>query len=140
MHLCAMVTVTLTVCTSVLQTEELFFPEFEFGGPPFKSARIARKYAECSPSSLVADWTTPCLVIHGGKDFRLGEAEGLSTFTALQRQGIPSELLYFPTENHWVLSPPNSVVCASNLPSFPTHYCAFCGCVRLSFAIARRAR
>lgn len=67
----------------------------------------------------MADWTTPTLVIHGGKDFRLGEAEGLSTFTALQRQGIPSELLYFPTENHWVLSPPNSIVCASQLPIHP---------------------
>ena len=83
------------------------------GGPPFKSAAIARRYAECSPSSLVGEWRTPTLVIHGGKDFRLGEAEGLSTFTALQRQGVPSELLYFPTENHWVLSPPNSIICAS---------------------------
>jgi dipeptidyl aminopeptidase/acylaminoacyl peptidase len=115
-----MVTMTLNVHTSVSKTEELFFPEFEFGGPPFKSPKIARRYAECSPSSLVSDWTTPCLVIHGGKDFRLGEAEGLSTFTALQRQGIPSELLYFPTENHWVLSPPNSIVCASQLSILPT--------------------
>ena len=64
----------------------------------------------------MGEWRTPTLVIHGGKDFRLGEAEGLSTFTALQRQGVPSELLYFPTENHWVLSPPNSIICASPLP------------------------
>jgi dipeptidyl aminopeptidase/acylaminoacyl peptidase len=57
------------------------------------------------------------LVIHGGKDYRLTEAEGLATFTALQRQGIPSELLYFPDENHWVLKPMNSIVrtCKSRL-------------------------
>ena len=60
--------------------------QFEFAGPPHKSAAIAKKYAECSPSSLVSEWATPTLVIHGGKDYRLTEAEGLATFTALQRQ------------------------------------------------------
>ena len=71
---------------------------------------MAARYAACSPSALVAEWQTPTLVIHGGKDYRLVDGEGLATFTALQRQGVPSELLYFPTENHWVLSPMNSVV------------------------------
>ncbi len=49
------------------------------------------------------------LVVHGGRDFRVVETEGLATFTALQRLGIPSKLLYFPDENHWVLKPQNSI-------------------------------
>jgi hypothetical protein len=51
----------------------------------------------------------PTLVIHGGKDYRLGEAEGIAAFTALQRRGIASRFLYFPDENHWVLRPVNSM-------------------------------
>ena len=50
------------------------------------------------------------LVIHGARDFRLPETEGFSTFTALQRQGVPSKLLYFPDENHWVLKAKNSIL------------------------------
>jgi dipeptidyl aminopeptidase/acylaminoacyl peptidase len=49
------------------------------------------------------------LIIHGGRDYRLTTCESLSTFTALQRQGIPSRLVYFPDENHWVLKPANSL-------------------------------
>jgi dipeptidyl aminopeptidase/acylaminoacyl peptidase len=60
-----------------------------------------------SPHMFVEKWATPTLVIHGGKDYRVVDVEGLSTFTALQRRGIPSELLYFPEENHWVLNPNN---------------------------------
>ena len=128
--------------TTYYTTEELYFPEWEFGGPPFASPAVAKRYAAATPAALVSQWKTPTLVVHGGKDFvrarprasllsgipsvlhsvgidsfardeltpnwclqRLGEAEGLATFTALQRQGVPSELLYFPTENHWVLNP-----------------------------------
>ena len=54
-------------------------------------------------------WRTPTLVIHGGKDYRVPDAQGLSTFTALQRRGIESRLLYFPDENHWVLKPADSL-------------------------------
>ena len=50
------------------------------------------------------------LVIHGGHDYRVPETQGLGAFTALQRQGIPSEFLHFPEENHWVLSPANSIL------------------------------
>ena len=57
----------------------------------------------------VATWSTPTLVIHGGTDFRLAETEGIATFMALQRQGVPSRFLYFPSENHWVLNRKNSV-------------------------------
>lgn len=65
--------------------------------------------------SYVADWKTPTMVIHGGLDFRLPITQGLSTFTALQRLGIPSQLLYFPLENHWTLNPPNGIMWYDNV-------------------------
>ena len=86
-------------------TEELWFPEWEHGGTPWANPA---GYAKANPIDLVANWKTPTLVIHGGKDFRVVDTQGLSTFTALQRKGIPSRLLYFPDENHWVLKPQNS--------------------------------
>jgi dipeptidyl aminopeptidase/acylaminoacyl peptidase len=89
-------------------TEELYFPEHEFGGPAYVP-RALRIYERWSPSNFVRNWRTPTLVIHGGRDFRLVDGEGLSTFTALQRQGVPSRLVYFPEENHWVLQPANSL-------------------------------
>jgi dipeptidyl aminopeptidase/acylaminoacyl peptidase len=60
--------------------------------------------------SLVGNWKTPTLVIHGAKDYRVPDVQGLAVFTALQRKGIPSKLLYFPDENHWVLKPADSVL------------------------------
>ncbi|KAJ1680427.1 dipeptidylpeptidase [Spiromyces aspiralis] len=94
--------------SSYYSTEELYFPEREFGGVPWDPE--ARKiYAKWSPETYVARWKTPCLVVHGAKDYRLPETEGLSTFTALRRLGIPARLVYFPDENHWVLKPGNSL-------------------------------
>ena len=88
-------------------TEELWFPEWEFKGVPWERPELYDKF---SPSRYVSQWQTPTLVIHGANDFRLVDAEGIATFTALQRRGIPSQLLYFPDENHWVLKPKNSIV------------------------------
>ena len=87
-------------------TEELWFPEWEHGGTPWASPE---GYARHNPIDYVDRWKTPTLVIHGEKDFRVVYTEGLSTFTALQRQGVPSKLLIFPDENHWVLKPANSI-------------------------------
>jgi dipeptidyl aminopeptidase/acylaminoacyl peptidase len=87
-------------------TEELWFPEWEHGGTPWDNPE---GYDKHNPVKLVKHWKTPMLVIHGGKDFRVAETQGLATFTALQRKGIPSRLLYFPDENHWVLKPLNSL-------------------------------
>ena len=86
----------------------LFFKEAEFGGVPSQDEQSP--WRRLSPSSKVAEWRTPCLVIHGAKDFRLVESEGIATFTALQRQGVPSEMLYLPSENHHCLNPQNSIV------------------------------
>jgi dipeptidyl aminopeptidase/acylaminoacyl peptidase len=87
-------------------TEELWFPEWEHGGPYW---RDPGGYERHNPASRVGDWRTPMLVIHGELDHRVPITQGLAAFTALQRQGIPSRLLYFPDENHWVLKPSNSV-------------------------------
>jgi dipeptidyl aminopeptidase/acylaminoacyl peptidase len=87
-------------------TEELWFPEWEHGGTPWANPS---SYLKHNPIDHVANWKTPMLVIHGGKDFRVVETQGMATFTALQRQGIPSKFLHFPDENHWVLKPQNSV-------------------------------
>ncbi len=87
-------------------TEELWFPEWERHGPPWERPFA---YTKHNPIEHVHRWKTPMLVIHGGRDFRVVDTQGISTFTALQRRGIPSKLLYFPDENHWVLKPANSV-------------------------------
>ncbi len=88
-------------------TEELWFPEWEHGGTPWEQHM---GYAKHNPIDHVAKWKVPTLVVHGGKDYRVVDTEGLATFTALQRRNIPSKLLYFPDENHWVLKPQNSVL------------------------------
>ena len=87
-------------------TEELWFPEWEMGGPQFVAPEGFERH---NPVNKVADWRTPMLVIHGAKDFRVPLEQGLATFNALQRRGIPSRFLYFPDENHWILKPANSV-------------------------------
>ena len=88
-------------------TEELWFPEHEFGGPYYEAEH---NYERFNPAEFVAAWRTPMLVVHGGLDYRVPLAQGLGTFTALQRRGIESKLLYFPDENHWVLKPQNSIL------------------------------
>jgi dipeptidyl aminopeptidase/acylaminoacyl peptidase len=88
-------------------TEELWFPEWEHGGTPWDNPE---GYSKHNPIELVKNWKTPTLVVHGGLDYRVVDTQGLSVFTALQRKGIASRLLYFPDENHWVLKPANSIL------------------------------
>jgi dipeptidyl aminopeptidase/acylaminoacyl peptidase len=89
-------------------TEELFFTEHDAGNfTPYENPGAFEKF---NPVNYVANWTQPMLVIHGGRDYRVPDTQGISTFTALQRRGIPSRLLYFPNENHWVLNPLNSII------------------------------
>jgi len=87
-------------------TEELWFEEKENGGTQFEHPE---NYEKFNPINHVKDWRVPMLVVHSGKDFRIPDTQGLGAFTALQRRGIPSQLLHFPDENHWVLKPQNSV-------------------------------
>jgi dipeptidyl aminopeptidase/acylaminoacyl peptidase len=88
-------------------TEELWFPEHDLGGPPWADRT---DYERWSPDHFAQAMRTPELVVHGGQDFRVVETEGMQAFTALQRQGVPSRLLYFPDEGHWVLKLQNQVV------------------------------
>lgn len=88
-------------------TEELWFPEWEQGGPYFRNPEAHEKF---NPARFVDRWQTPMLVVHGALDYRVPETQGLATFTALQRRGIPSRLLQFPNENHWVLKPSNGLL------------------------------
>ena len=88
-------------------TDELWFPEWDHAGTPWANPE---GYEKQNPVNYVGRWKTPMLVIHGGKDYRIADSQGVGTFNALQRLGIPSKLLYFPDENHWVLTPHNSVL------------------------------
>ncbi len=87
-------------------TEELWFPEWEHGGTYWANPEGYEKH---NPARFVENWQTPMLVIHGALDYRVPLEQGIAAFTALQRKGVPSRFLYFPDENHWVLSPANSV-------------------------------
>jgi len=88
-------------------TEELWFPEWDHSGTPWENPQ---HYDRQNPINFVKNWKTPMLVIHGALDYRVVDTHGMSTFTALQRRGIPSKLLHFPDENHWVLKPANSIL------------------------------
>jgi dipeptidyl aminopeptidase/acylaminoacyl peptidase len=88
-------------------TEELWFPEWDHVGTPWENPE---GYENHNPVNFVKNWKTPMLVIHGAHDYRVVDTQGIATFNALQRLGIPSRLLYFPDENHWVLKPHNSIL------------------------------
>lgn len=86
-------------------TEELWFVEWEFGGTPYRNPEL---YNTWSPLLNAHQFKTPMLVVHGQLDFRVDVSEGFQVFTALQRQGIKSKMLYFPDEGHWVMKPANA--------------------------------
>eukprot|EP00727_Mastigamoeba_balamuthi_P004410 m51a1_g13968 hypothetical protein (691) ;mRNA; f:975007-977568 len=94
---------------SYYSTDELFFTEREFGGAPYEDDAM-QFYKRWSPSTYAAKFNTPELIFQGGKDYRLPDHHGISVFTLLQRRGIPSKLVYFPNENHWVVNPNNSIL------------------------------
>lgn len=91
-------------------TEELFFPNWDLGGPYWKSRQLQHRYDQFSPNRFVRNWKTPLLIIHGEKDFRVPVTQGMEAFTAAKVQGVPARFLYFPTECHWVLEPQNGVL------------------------------
>ncbi|HVO30107.1 MAG TPA: prolyl oligopeptidase family serine peptidase, partial [bacterium] len=82
-------------------------PEWEHNGTPWENGE---SYDKHNPQNFVKNWVTPTLVVHGGHDYRVVDTQGMASFTALQRRGIPSKFLYFPDENHWVLKPQNSIL------------------------------
>jgi len=87
-------------------TEELWFPEWEFGGTPWESRNI---YDKWSPSNYVDNFKTPMLIVHGGNDYRVPEGQAFELFTALQKKNVQSKFIYFPDESHFVTKPQNSI-------------------------------
>jgi dipeptidyl aminopeptidase/acylaminoacyl peptidase len=87
-------------------TEELWFPEWDLRGTPWENPQ---SYERQNPANFVGRWKTPMLVVHGGRDFRVPDTQGISTFTALQRRGIESKLLYYPDEGHGIGKPQNRI-------------------------------
>ena len=86
-------------------TEEIWFNNWEFGGTPYTAHDTYNKW---SPRNSAPNFKTPMLVVHGQRDYRLDVSEGFQLFTTLQMMGVPSKMLYFPDEGHWVLKPQNS--------------------------------
>ena len=86
-------------------TEEQWFNDWEFKGTPWTNPEM---YAKWSPHRYAKNFKTPTLVVHGQRDYRLDVSEGFQLFSTLQRMHVPSKMLYFPDEGHWVLKPQNS--------------------------------
>lgn len=110
----------------MLATEELYFPFRDLGGTPWydpgfktSAAQQAQRnfgaltpdnWRQWDPSEHFANWSTPELIIHNSKDYRICISDGLAAFNVLQARGVESQLLTFPDENHFVLKPENSLV------------------------------
>ena len=88
-------------------TEEMFFVNWDLGGPYWE---LPAKGYEFSPHRFVGNWDTPILVIHGGRDFRIPYTQGMAAFNSAKLKGVPARFLFFPDENHWVLSPQNGIL------------------------------
>ena len=94
-----------------LETEEIWFPNWDYGGPFWdKSNKIAQNSYANSPHRFVEKWDTPIAVSHGELDYRILASQGMMAFNAAQLRGIPSRLLIFPNENHWILQPQNGIL------------------------------
>lgn len=102
-------------------TEELWFVEWEFKGPPWKQRELYRKF---SPHLFADKFKTPTLVVHGQNDYRLDVSEGFQLFTTLQRLKVPSKMLYFPDEGHWVLKPQNSRLWYKTVNDWVDQWCS----------------
>ena len=94
-----------------LETEELWFPDWDYSGAFWETDKpnVWRSY-QASPHHNVEKWDTPILIIHGEYDFRISYTQSMQAFNAAQILGVPSKLLLFPDENHWVLKPQNAII------------------------------
>jgi len=93
---------------SMFATEELWFEEHDMQGTPWTAPENYKKWSPSSYAGELGKYKTPTLVVGGERDYRVPYTQSLEFFTALQRQGVPSKLLIFPDEGHWVLKPQNS--------------------------------
>jgi dipeptidyl aminopeptidase/acylaminoacyl peptidase len=94
-----------------LETEELWFPDFDYGGPFWdkNNLKVKRSYS-ASPHLMVKNWDTPIMIMHGEKDYRISYTQAMQAFNAAQILGVPSKLVLFPGENHWITKPQNAIV------------------------------
>lgn len=92
-----------------METEEMWFPTWDNGGAPWDENPVAKRHYANSPHKLVKNWDTPILITHGELDYRVPVDQGMAAFNAAQMMGVPSEMLLFPDENHWILKPQNSI-------------------------------
>ncbi len=94
-----------------LETEEMWFVNWDLGGPFWdKNNKLAQKSYDNSPHKFVDKWDTPILIIHGEKDYRIVASQSMQAFNAARLRGIPTQYLYFPEENHWVLGCQNGIL------------------------------
>lgn len=93
-----------------LETEEMWFPQWDLGGPYWEKNDVTANTYAASPHLFADKWDTPILCIHGEKDYRILYSQAVSAFQAARLRGVPAELLLFPDENHWVLKPQNGVL------------------------------
>ncbi len=92
-------------------TEEMWFVDWDYGGSFWdKTNTAAQRSYTFSPHNYIDKWDTPILIIHGGKDYRIPDAQGMAAFNAAVLKGVPAEFLYFPEENHWVLQAQNGIL------------------------------
>jgi len=103
------------------ETEELWFVNWEFKGMPWDQPET---YSKWSPSYFVKDFKTPTLVLHGELDYRVPVGQGMQLFTALQTQKVPSEMVLFPDEGHWILKPQNSLLWYKSFIDWVTEFTA----------------
>ena len=101
-------------------TEEMWFANHDLGGPYWQNPKP--KSYDFSPNKYIANWDTPIMIIEGGNDFRIPETQGFEAYNAAQLRGIPSKLLYFPEESHFVLKPQNSVLWQREFFKWLDHY------------------
>jgi len=104
------------------ETEELWFTDWEFGGTPWAKPELYTRWSPSEYASALARYKTPTLVIGGELDFRVPYTQDLQFFTALQQQGVPSKLIIFPDEGHWILKPQNSEFWYKNFQDWLAKY------------------
>lgn len=107
---------------SMYATEELWFEEHDLQGTPWTAPENFKKWAPVTYAENLGKYKTPTLVIAGEQDYRVPYTQSLELFSALQRQGVPSELLIFPDEGHWVLKPLNAQLWYSTFLNFLSTY------------------
>ena len=102
-----------------MSTEEMWFPDWDNGacaeggkymeGSPWSDNPVAKRHYANSPHKLMKNWNTPILVFHGELDYRVPVEQGMMAFNAAQMFGVPSKMVLFPDENHWITKPQNSI-------------------------------